>query len=652
MRPLFSILLAVLLIINQATGQSPDSLYQAAQNISDDSARIRMYNKIAFAYIFQNPEKALKVLDEGEAMAKKTNNNFGLIELINTHGIYMDVIGKSDQAKVYYEEALELSRKHNFQIIEVMCINNLGMLHWNTGKNKEALSYFFKALEMYEKQDDEKNSASPLNNIGLIYQDMNLPEKALEYHRKALAIREKHRLLSEQPASLNNIAINLVDLDSIPEAISTYKKGLAIAKQIDDKVSSNKILNNLANAYFINEQYDMALPTYLESLKGFQDLFDNEKELLHIYNNLAAIYNLKKQPHTALDYAHKGLAFITQNSDIANIIPELYLTTSESYFMLQKVDSAWTYRDKYLKVRNNMFSKNTSEAIAQLEIQYESQKKENELLESRALLAEKKISIQNRNYLIIGIILLSLIISGIIGLSFQKQKQKNKQIRKETELKLALNEIKLQEKLQEQKLSISRDLHDNIGAHLTFIISSLETLKHLFGKQDNKLNEKLGNLRTFTQDTIWELRDTIWAMNKNTINIDDLVSRVSNFLEKVNYENANTQIIIDNKCKDTPFAFDAKTGMNLYRILQEAISNAIKHAKPHHITITFDKETDNFSLIVKDDGTGFDTQQLSDGNGLYNMRKRTSALKGLFNINSLISGTTISVHIPMQSALT
>ena len=99
-----------------------------------------------------------------------------------------------------------------------------------------------------------------------------------------------------------------------------------------------------------------------------------------------------------------------------------------------------------------------------------------------------------------------------------------------TNLGIFVNEN--QNKLHEQRLAISRDLHDNIGAQLTFIISSVENLKFGFPNIDNKIKNQLTKVGDFTRETIIELRDTIWAMNSNEFAIQDLKIRLTNFIEK------------------------------------------------------------------------------------------------------------------------
>jgi len=73
---------------------------------------------------------------------------------------------------------------------------------------------------------------------------------------------------------------------------------------------------------------------------------------------------------------------------------------------------------------------------------------------------------------------------------YNQQKLRNSQLRKENELKTALAQIETQNRLQEQRLRISRDLHDNIGAQLTFIISSIDTLKLRFKDMNEKLSDR------------------------------------------------------------------------------------------------------------------------------------------------------------------
>lgn len=630
-----------------AYSQNLDSLLTVARSTKNDSVKIRMYNKIAFGYIFNDTDKALMVLNEGKESAKDAGFNFGLTELVNTHGIYMDVTGKSDSAAYYFEEALKMSRDFGFKNIESMCINNLGMFNWNRGNFNEALDYFFQSLKMDEARESEKSTSSALNNIGLIYQEMNLNEKALEYHKKALKVREKYNLESEQITSHNNIGINLKDLGRVDEAISTFKKGLVLAKKLDNRVEYYKILNNLANAYYKKGNKDLALETYLEALKKRENYNGDERGMLSTYNNIATLYNEKNLPKVAKHYVEEGFNLVKKYPEIELVSADLHLTVAESNYMLGNYDQAREQKQIYIKLKDSIFSEKNAQKIADLEVKYETEKKEKEILIQRAELAEQDLVIQKRNYQLYGLAFLTLIL-GLIGfLFYNQQKLKNHQLQKENELKDALIKIETQNKLQEQRLRISRDLHDNIGAQLTFIISSIDNLKYGFDIKDQKLTHKLETISDFTSGTIYELRDTIWAMNKSEITFEDLQTRISNYIDKAHLYDANIQFSFNvDSSVDTSKTFTSVEGMNIHRVIQEAIHNSLKYAEASQIKVEVIKEVSNLVFKISDNGKGFNSTSVKRGNGLTNMEKRIENIGGEIQINTKENqGTQIIVIV-------
>ena len=272
-------------------------------------------------------------------------------------------------------------------------------------------------------------------------------------------------------------------------------------------------------------------------------------------------------------------------------------------------------------------------------MKYESNKKEKQLL-------QQEIEAKNSRNKLIAVSVLALFI-GLIGfLIYRQQKLKNKQQEQEYELKSAISQIETQNKLHEQRLSISRDLHDNIGAQLTFVISSIDNLK--FGNKitDTKINNQLTKISDFTKATIIELRDTIWAMNTSEFAFDDLRSRIFNFIEKAKSakEDIDFKFAIDNKLKDIKLS--SLVGINIYRTIQEAINNAVKYSDGNEILVNIYKQNNDIKIDVTDNGKGFDIENTNFGNGLYNMKKRIEEINGTFKIDSQTNkGTTISFSL-------
>ena len=202
----------------------------------------------------------------------------------------------------------------------------------------------------------------------------------------------------------------------------------------------------------------------------------------------------------------------------------------------------------------------------------------------------------------------------------------------------------------EQRLQISRDLHDNIGSQLTFIISSVDNIKYAFEIQNSKLDNKLSSISNFAKSTIVELRDTIWAMNNSEITLEDLQTRIHNFIDKA--KEAKEEIVFNFNINTSlnSLKFTSIEGMNIYRTIQEAINNSIKYANSSEINIDIIPLDDNISISIQDNGNGFDSQQVDLGNGITNMKKRIEEIGGKIHIDSNVGiGTKINITLPKKS---
>lgn len=632
-----------------------DSLLQVIKTPPNDSVKLRLTNQVSFYFIFNDIEKARKMLNEGIKEAKVKELHFNNNELTNTKGIYFDVLGLKDSAKFYFEKGLALSRKYSYKSIEQMSLNNLGMFNWNNGYFQEALDYFFQALEMnrvYSPQNIQGQSVH-LNNIGLIYQELKQYDKALEYHYRALKIREKINLKSEQAISLSNIGVCYDNLFQYKEAIQSYEKAIDLAKSANNMRQYYTLFDNLASVYKEMGSYEQAIVNYKKALDRPASLGENPKSDLSIFSNLTATYTLLNQPQLALSYAEKGFEIIDKDSLLENFAGTLFKHAAESNYLLGNTKKGSEYLSKYIAVNDSIFSKNNAEAIAGLEIKFKTQEQEIQLAETRAALAENELKIGRKNMLIYGTSALALLLALMGYLLYKQQKLKNQQLLKENELKEALNKIETQNKLQEQRLRISRDLHDNIGSQLTFIISALDNITYAFKLKNERLGDKIKNISNFTSNTIFELRDTIWAMNKPEISLEDLKVRITNFMDKAreSSENIHFNFIIN---KDIPknITFSSVQGMNIYRIIQEAVHNALKYASAKNIQIYIVKNQKHIEIKIQDDGIGFDKEKVERGNGLNNMQKRAKEIMARWKVESRENkGTKIIISLKKEELL-
>ncbi|WP_369695058.1 sensor histidine kinase [Mesoflavibacter zeaxanthinifaciens] len=316
------------------------------------------------------------------------------------------------------------------------------------------------------------------------------------------------------------------------------------------------------------------------------------------------------------------------------------------YKKLNKYKDALDFHERFQALKDSTDNVATQNKIEELQIQFETEKKEKQLAEAKSDILIKEAKIKRKTTLTYYAFGLAFFL-GLIGyLVYKQQRLKNKQIIKENELKEALIKIENQNNLQEQRLAISKDLHDNIGSQLTFIISSLDNLKY-FDFTKEKLYNKFDSIGNFTRSTITDLRDTIWAMNKEEITFEDLKTRTTNFIEA-----AKTSLLgIDfefNYPKDTDnVKLNSLQGIDVYRIIQEAINNAVKHAKATKIVVNFEIVNNDLKISIIDNGIGFDQSTIEAGNGLSSMKKRANEIDADFEMKSSDQGTEITIKFEM-----
>ncbi|TNE78836.1 MAG: tetratricopeptide repeat-containing sensor histidine kinase [Bacteroidetes bacterium] len=615
-----------------------DSLSNLLQTSKDDSVKLAVSNQIIWMHLFQDQVKAWELIEEAKVLADRPNQEFGRVSLINVIGVYYDVIGELDSSLKYFKLALDLSREYGIEIHEEHSLNNLGLYHWNRGNLNQALEYFLASKKINEKLNGENNQLldGVLNNIGLIYQELFLYEKALQYHKKAYEIRIKREPRPPLMASLNNLGICFKELNKVDSARFYLLKGLALREKTMDESGYFRMLSTLSSCYAMEGDTRKAIDLSAESFNRPETVPYGKLEKARDYNDLAQLYVWINNADSSLFYGKQGLEIIQSDSELIRLIPEIYLALANAYLLKHAIDSSSKYNELYLTAIENTFNKENAEMMQEMELKYETAKKDQALAESKLALAEKT---RERNL----IVLISIIGLLVLIIFFNNQRLKNKRLRAEVELKAAMIRIESQNQLQEQRIEISRNLHDTLGAQLTFIISAIDNLK-IFDLNREKLIVKYDQLSDFTRTAIFELRDTIWAMNKEQITFEDLKGRISNFVQQAKASVPLTKFEFTFPA-DSPFAFQSKDGIEIFRIIQEAVNNAIKHAEASEIHIEIKEEPEKLSLCIRDNGKGFDLEAASDGHGISSMKNRAAVIGAELSWKSEPGETRIELHL-------
>ncbi|MBO3117726.1 tetratricopeptide repeat protein [Winogradskyella sp. DF17] len=639
------LLLLSLFCLTQVSSQQHiiDSLKVVIRNTPSDSIKIRAYSDLCWYYRTVSQDSAFFYGNKALSLSKEKNNVKGEAQALNDLGILYYSKAQYNKALQFYFKSLKIRQTTPDSLGMASLYNKIGLVHQNTYRLDSALVYALKALSIYESNGIERNAFILKNNIANIYKNLKQYDKALATHKE---IAQYNFAINDQLAlvkSYNNIANAYILLADTTNAENYYSKSLKIARNKGFSKELAALYNNIGGIYMNRKKYLAAIDNYQKSLNIRRELNDNFGEGSTLLN-LGSLYLETKQIGKVEPYLRESLALARAsqaNEQIMNAYDKLSI-----YFAYKDLpDSTKYYNALYKQFNDSLFNEKVVKQVADVQEKYNAVAREKEIITQRAEIAEKELDISKKNLYVLGLGGMVFIVTLLGLLFYNRQKLKTEQIKKESELKEALVRIETQNKLQDQRLRISRDLHDNIGAQLTFIISTLDNLKFGF-KLPEKLNDKLQGVSEFTTSTIYELRDTIWAMNKNKISFEDLQVRISNFIEKANIAAQGIQFNFNvDKNVDTDASFNSVKGMNIYRIIQEAINNAIKYAEPKTITVNVSAEASQLCFTISDDGKGFNVDEEERGNGLHNMQKRANEIDGKLNIIAQIGkGTKITLN--------
>ena len=581
-----------------------DSLENSIEPLSKKS-QLKKIRAIPYATITSNITKSELLLNKGVTIAKEINDSLSL-------------------ADVYQK---------------------LSTLYAFSDKRDKKIEFSLKSISIYEDIGEIEKAGSAYGDLGYTIKYENV-DKAFLYMRKSIKLLEQLNIKKINHI-YDNYGILLFINEKIDSAIFYHKRALKISKIQQDSVSLGYNYAHLSTVYSAINKHSIA-KKFIDSSSIIRRSINDIYGIAVNYTHTADInFNELKFQEAISNY--KSSAALAKENNYQHLEKYCYEYIAKSYKEINDYKNAFTYNEKFQSLKDSVINQQTNKKIAELEVEFETEKKEKEIAVQKEEILEQELEIKNKNLFALllgsGILILSLLSFGI----YKYQKNKRKQLRTEFALKDELSKTKTQNKLQEQRLRISRDLHDNIGSQLTFIISSIDNLKFLTKSSDNKIKDKLSDINSFASSTISQLRDTIWAMNKNEITYGDFYGRLLTFIEKAKLVKDDIEFHFSSTITSSP-KFSSVQGINIFRVIQESINNSIKYAEATEINIQLSENKEIIEISIEDNGIGFDINEIEFGSGLNNMQYRMTEINADFDIISKPTlGTKIELLIPKNT---
>lgn len=201
---------------------------------------------------------------------------------------------------------------------------------------------------------------------------------------------------------------------------------------------------------------------------------------------------------------------------------------------------------------------------------------------------------------------------------------------------------------EEERKRIAKDIHDGIGQMLTALKFSVESINI---KKPDSAEKKLADLKVVFGQLIKDVRAVTFSLTPPELSDHGIAPALKKMTEEIS-KLSGKNILFENKT-DFDERFDSLTETNLYRVAQEAINNALKYADSTYVLITISHTTDLLSIVIDDNGNGFDINAIEKsekglGMGLFFMKERVNYVDGRLFINSSKGeGTRITINIPL-----
>lgn len=534
-----------------AQGVNIDSMETIIKtHTAKDSIRVNTLNKLSLTIYTKDLERSKKMAEEAVEIAETIQFQRGTAEGYRFIGIYW--LLKSDYKKAldYMFKSLKIHTEISNKLGMGWAFNTIAIIYKKQGNFKVALDYYAKSISAFEEVHFKTGIASALNNIAVIYFTQKNYKEALNNLFKALVYEKEKNNQTGIARLYNNIAENYGELKELENAEKYYFMSMEISEKLNDKISLGFSYYGLATTYDRMKKLDKALEFHNKGLEN-RIATKNKYDISYSYNGFANHFRLQNNDAQAIEYANKALALGTEIGS-PEVIKDAAEVLYNCYANRKQFVDAFKYKLLYDAEKDSIMNKENTRKLAQVEMQYEFDKKEKEQeIEQRKkdLENEKTLNRQKLiSFLAFAFLAFIFAIAVIIFRSY-KQKQKDNKLLTEQKEKITLQAQELELINKElEKLSIVASETDNAviicDAKGNFEWVNLGFTR-LYGYTLDEVKTKIGsNLFASSTNQKIENDKQTCLTNKQSVNYESFI--VSKTGDKIWVQTTLTPILDEN----------------------------------------------------------------------------------------------------------
>lgn len=527
-------------------------------------------------------------------------------------GMYYRTLGNMDSSLAYYGKALDLSllqeKRTSSEMEELTALYiNLAVLCIDMKRRVEVRNYLAKAIETVRDVNNEIFLAQVYSNIGCIYQREGEDEAADLYLKCALVLAEKLGVNDNYLRTLSYYIMLQKDREYAVDSVRRY------IRKAEERVP-------LVRAVMPKVSYFQALMKWLMKEKDYAGALRVADRILR----------------------QEGV----QSSNF--VLQELYANSRVCHYRLGNYKVAYEDFDRQVALRDSMNDSQKSKELQELAVKYQAKEKELEIVELNA----RKARDEQKAKLRILILVSCLVVSSLIFLyAVQRQKTRAERLKraveekerefavlkKESELRLVRKYI---DGLETERSRLAKELHDGVSNNLLV----LETrLKKLLAEKDVSVFSFLSETREDVRNISHELMPPVFRYATIDEMLWDYVSHL--------VDSSQVQLKYYSDPSEVDWSIVPENiGYEVYRIVQEALNNSLKHASATSVTVSMELDGVILTICIMDNGIGFNPSSKHSGIGIQTMRERASVVGGELNIESNEAGTKVKLVVGILNA--
>lgn len=477
-----------------------------------------------------------------------------------------------------------------------------------------ALKELYKGLKEAEALQNPSFQYRYLYCIGQVYQDMGDGKQTLPFYFRAKEMAIKSKKFNDTILVNYDIAMVYSIVGEAEKALPILHTNLTAAKSIHYCDGIFFGYEALAGYYAMRANLGES-QKYEKALFNYPECWGNNYRKNLLYNHLAELSKELKDWKEAQQYTDSTFKY-ARALGTRSWLWGCYRLQSRIDEGQGNFASALKNHKLYLATKDSVMRENYDTKMAAMTSLYDLERKQ---VQIDLLEKSNKLKNSQRNGILLGALLL---IGGIVFFfifKHQKEKQRLQRI-------FSQNILQTQEA---EKQKISAELHDSIGQNILFIKNQLT---------NHNENNQLASVLTTVDNTISEIRNIAKDLYPNQLKKYGLAAAVNTLMEKVT-ENSNMFASADFEAVEA--FISEENAIILYRIIQEAINNALKHSQATALRITASLHDKQIDWVIQDNGVGFDKSQLAQKQqrsfGLLSIEERVKILGGTLVIETGIS---------------